>query len=98
MAYLELCLEELRCKKVTTNVTTTIDLSFGIIKAFIYEPIIEASDFMRDTGSLLSGSSYSGMSKRLNSSIYSTRNSQQVLFISGPEYQSELPPKNDRYF
>lgn len=36
---MELCIEEIRFKKVTTNSTVSIDMSLGSIKGFIFEPI-----------------------------------------------------------
>lgn len=39
LPYLELCIEGVRFKKVTTNATVSIDLSLGSIKAFIFEPV-----------------------------------------------------------
>ncbi|KAK4875062.1 hypothetical protein RN001_011484 [Aquatica leii] len=73
MTYLELSLDELRFKKVITNSTVTIDSSLGSIKAFIYEPIIETVE--SDTESSFG-----------NLNVHSTKEIQQVLIVSGPEY------------
>lgn len=90
MAYLEVCIESLRFKKVTTISTTTLDMSLGSIKAFIYEPVVEFGSFMREAESTITTiSNYSVFSRLLNTNLYSSRDIQQVLFISGPEFKDE---------
>lgn len=36
---MELCIEEIRFKQVTTISTVSIDMSLGSIKGFIFEPV-----------------------------------------------------------
>lgn len=66
LPYMELCIEEIRFKQVTTNSTVSIDMSLGSIKGFIFEPVEKLT--------------------RSNGAIAATsRDLQQVLFVSGPE-------------
>lgn len=80
MAYLEFGIEGIKWKSVVTNSTCTIDMSLKSIKAFIFNPID------------ISCSPTSDKFQR-KKTYYSTREIEQVMFISGPEkdYEKETP-------
>lgn len=40
---MELCIEELRFRQVTTNSTVSIDMHLGSIKGFIFEPVEQSA-------------------------------------------------------
>lgn len=50
---MELCIEEIRFKQVTTNSTVSIDMSLGSIKGFIFEPVEKLT---RSNGSVAAAS------------------------------------------
>lgn len=67
---MELCIEGSRFKKVVTNSTIVYDISLGSIKSFIFNPVMVYPE---------------SSECELDSNFYSTRDIEQVLFISGPE-------------
>ncbi|KAF5296670.1 hypothetical protein FQR65_LT10210 [Abscondita terminalis] len=77
MTFLEISLDELRFKKVVTSSTITIDFNLGFVKAFIYELPIE-SDVSPTT------------EEGFNSNLHFTKDIQQVLILSGPEYRRDI--------
>lgn len=76
MAYLEFGIEGIQWKSVVTNSTCTIDMSLKSIKAFIFNPI--------DISCSPSADKFAK-----SKTYYSTREIEQVMFISGPEKQYE---------
>lgn len=71
MAYLEFCIENFKFKKVKTSTTVTFDFNLGSVKSFIFNPIIIYPENVENAC--------------MDSNFYSTREIEQVLFISGPE-------------
>ncbi|XP_044753199.1 vacuolar protein sorting-associated protein 13B isoform X2 [Coccinella septempunctata] len=70
--YMELYIEGIRFKKVTTYTTVSLDMSLDSIKAFIFETF--------DHDKLSENSAGASSAKK-----YLNENIQQILFISGPE-------------
>ncbi|KAI4462018.1 vacuolar protein sorting-associated protein 13b [Holotrichia oblita] len=93
---LEVLIEDIKLRKITTNSTFSMNASLGSIKAFIFDPTqIATSNTMK-----IYGKSHSlhccSKAHRLNELLtYGTaKDMQQVLFISGPEYHDD--PHNKR--
>lgn len=82
--YMELYVEGIGFKKVTTHTTVSIDMSLNSVKAFIFETF--------DHDKLTSKS----RDIVLSSKQYYSKNIQQILFISGPEPRHGHPP-DQRY-
>lgn len=76
---MELCVEGLRVKRVTTNTTVTIDASLDSIKSFVFDPY----EFLTDTS--LHSYIYNSKTSNYPTPTAFVREIQQVLIVSGPE-------------
>lgn len=77
MTYLELSLESIKYEEMLTNSTKSTVLNVGSLKSFIYNPVD-----MLDSSSSSSISSEKLAEKYVN---YSTRDIEQVMFLSSSE-------------
>lgn len=80
MAYLEVSVEGMLWKMVTTSTTKSINATLTAVKAFVYDP--------QDLG-LAASAFHTSLSSTRLSSVAPTHvpipEGQQILFISGPE-------------
>lgn len=75
---MEVCIEDIRFRKVVTNATISIDMNLGSVKAFIFEPVDIKISSNKDNVQ-------SNISRKDVGTNFDTKDIQQVLFISGPE-------------